>query len=105
MHVLTKESWNVLRILAFFKNIVPFEVGTEVNSVLFIFCSVFCFVFVCFDGPGGGLGAPGGGFRTGKSRGKPLLLPVLKTPPGAPKPTTRSVKTNKNKTISKQKTK
>ena len=38
-------------------------------------------------GPGGGLGGPGGGFRTGKSSGKPLLLPVLKkTPPGPPKP-------------------
>ena len=33
------------------------------------------------------LGGPGGGFRTGRSSGKPLLLPVLKkTPPGPPKP-------------------
>ena len=40
-----------------------------------------------FGGPGGGLGGPGGGFRTGRSSGKPLLLPVLKKPPpGPPKP-------------------
>ena len=40
-----------------------------------------------FGGPGGGFGGPGGGFRTGKSSGKPLLLPVLKKPPpGPPKP-------------------
>ena len=32
-------------------------------------------------GPGVGLGGPGGGFRTGKSSGKPLLLPVLKNHP------------------------
>ena len=40
--------------------------------------------------PGGsfrGFGGPGGGFRTGKSSGKPLLLPALKKPPpGPPKP-------------------
>ena len=37
--------------------------------------------------PGGGFGDPGGGFRTGRSSGKPLLLPILKqTPPGPPKP-------------------
>ena len=34
-----------------------------------------------FGGPGGGFGGPGGGFRTGRSSGKPLLLPVLKKPP------------------------
>ena len=40
-----------------------------------------------FGGPGGGFGGPGGGFRTGRSSGKPLLLPVLKKPPpGPPKP-------------------
>ena len=40
-----------------------------------------------FRGPGSGLGGPGGGFRTGRSSGKPLLLPVLKKPPpGPPKP-------------------
>ena len=40
-----------------------------------------------FGGPGGGFGGPGGGFRTGKSSGKPLLLPILKKPPpGPPKP-------------------
>ena len=40
-----------------------------------------------FGGPGAGFGGPGGGFRTGRSSGKPLLLPVLKkTPPGPPKP-------------------
>ena len=40
-----------------------------------------------FGGPGGGFGGPGGGFRTGKSSGKPLLIPVLKKPPpGPPKP-------------------
>ena len=40
-----------------------------------------------FGAPGGGFGGPGGGFRTGKSSGKPLLLPVLKKPPpGPPKP-------------------
>ena len=44
-----------------------------------------------FGGPGGGFGGPGGGFRTGRSSGKPLLLPVLKkTPPGPPKPTEKS---------------
>ena len=32
-----------------------------------------------FGGPGGGFGGPGGGFRTGRSSGKPLLLPALKT--------------------------
>ena len=37
-----------------------------------------------FGGPGGGFGGPGGGFRTGKSSGKPLLLPVLKKPPPGP---------------------
>ena len=38
-------------------------------------------------GPGGGFGGPGGGFRTGRSSGKPLLLPVLKKPPpGPPEP-------------------
>ena len=40
-----------------------------------------------FGGPGSGLGGPGGGFNTGRSSGKPLLLPVLKKPPpGPPKP-------------------
>ena len=40
-----------------------------------------------FRGPGSGLGGPEGGFRTGKSSGKPLLLLVLKKlPPGPPKP-------------------
>ena len=34
----------------------------------------------CFDGPEGV-------FRTGRSSGKPLLLPVLKPLPGPPKPT------------------
>ena len=34
-----------------------------------------------FGGPGGGFGGPGGGFRTGRSSGKPLLLPVLKIHP------------------------
>ena len=38
-------------------------------------------------GPGGGFGRPGGGFRTGRSSGKPLLIPMLKEPPlGSPKP-------------------
>ena len=47
----------------------------------------FCFVFVALGGPGGGLGGPGGGFfSTGSSSGLPLLLPVLKPPPGPPKP-------------------
>ena len=51
------------------------------------FCFVFCFVFFGFGGPGGGFGAPGGGFfSTGSSSGLPLLLPVLKPPPGPPKP-------------------
>ena len=36
---------------------------------------------------GGGFGGPGGGFfSTGSSSGLPLLLPVLKPPPGPPKP-------------------
>ena len=39
-------------------------------------------------GPGVGLGGPGGVFlSTGSSSGLPLLLPVLKPPPGPPKPT------------------
>ena len=46
---------------------------------LFSFRFVFCFVFVGLGGPGGGVGAPGGGLL-------PLLLRVLKPPPGAPKP-------------------
>ena len=38
--------------------------------------------------PSGGFGGPGGGLRTGKSSGKPLLLPVLKnTTPRATKTT------------------
>ena len=42
---------------------------------------------VSFGGPDNGFGGPGGDFRTGKSGGKPLLLPVLKKPPqGLPKP-------------------
>ena len=33
------------------------------------------------------MGGPGGGFfSTGSSSGLPLLLPVLKPPPGPPKP-------------------
>ena len=37
-------------------------------------------------GPGSGFGGPGGGFfSTGSSSGLPLLLPVLKPPPGPPK--------------------
>ena len=37
---------------------------------------------------GDGSGGPGVGFRTGRSSGKPLLLPVLKKqPPAPPKPT------------------
>ena len=40
-----------------------------------------------FGGPGGGFGGPGGVFfSTGSSSGLPLLLPVLKPPPGPPKP-------------------
>ena len=40
-----------------------------------------------FGGPGGGFSGPGGGFfSTGRSSGLPLLLPVLKPPPGPPKP-------------------
>ena len=39
--------------------------------------------------PGGGFGGPGGGLRTGRSSGKPLLIPMLKkTPAGTPKPPT-----------------
>ena len=33
---------------------------------------------------GGDFGVPGDGFRTRKSSGKPLLLPVLKEPPPEP---------------------
>ena len=37
--------------------------------------------------PGSGFGGPGGVFfSTGSSSGLPLLLPVLKPPPGPPKP-------------------
>ena len=40
-----------------------------------------------FGGLGGGFGGPGGGFfSTGSSSGLPLLLPVLKPPPGPSKP-------------------
>ena len=40
-----------------------------------------------FGGPGRGFGGPGGVFfNTGSSSGLPLLLPVLKPPPGPPKP-------------------
>ena len=51
---------------------------------------VFCFV-VGLGGPGGGFGAPGGGFFTVflapvAAVALPLLLPVLKPPPGPPKP-------------------
>ena len=51
-----------------------------------------------FGGPGGGFGGPGGGFRTGRSSGKPLLLPVLKKPPpGPPKPPLVPPKPSKNR--------
>ena len=47
----------------------------------------FVFVVVGLGGPGGVFGGPGGGFfSTGSSSGLPLLLPVLKPPPGPPKP-------------------
>ena len=57
---------------------------------------------------GGGSGGPGvglgGGFRTGKSSGKPLLLPVLKKPPpGAPKPPPGPPKQTETKQKSKTK--
>ena len=40
-----------------------------------------------FGGPGGGFGGPGGVFfSTGRSSGLPLLLPMLKPPPGLQKP-------------------
>ena len=50
--------------------------------------------YLATRGPGGGVGGPGGGFggpggiffSTGTSSGLPLLLPVLKPPPGPPKP-------------------
>ena len=49
-----------------------------------VFCFSLCVVFGC---PGGGFGGPGGGFlSTGSSSGLPLLLPILKPPPGRPKP-------------------
>ena len=60
------------------------------------FWSFFCIgpIIFLFGGPGGGFGGPGGGFggpgdgffSTGSSSGLPLLLPVLKPPPGPPKP-------------------
>ena len=54
---------------------------------LFSFCFVFRVAFVKLGGPGGVFGGPGGGFfSTGSSSGLPLLLPVLKPPPGPPKP-------------------
>ena len=54
---------------------------------LFSFCFVFHFIFIGSDGPGGVFGGPGAGlFSTGSSSGLPLLLPVLKPPPGPPKP-------------------
>ena len=54
---------------------------------LFSLCFVFRVVFVGLGGPGGGFGDPGGVFfGTGSSSGLPLLLPVLKPPPGPPKP-------------------
>ena len=49
--------------------------------------SSFLIVLAVVFGPGSGFGGPGGGFfRTGSSSGLPLLLPVLKPPPGPPKP-------------------
>ena len=58
---------------------------------LFSFCF---FVFVGLGGPGGGFGGPGDGFRTGRSGGKPLVLPLLKRPlPGPPKPSPGPPKT------------
>ena len=51
--------------------------------VFFVFRCSFC---VVIGGPGGVFGGPGGGvFSTGSSSGLPLLLPVLKPPPGPPK--------------------
>ena len=46
------------------------------------FCSSSVSLFILsgsggFGGPGGGFGGPGGGFRTGRSSGKPLVLPVV----------------------------
>ena len=56
-------------------------------------CTVFCTSLLILSGsgglggPGGGFGGPGGGFfSTGSSSGLPLILPVLKPPPGPPKP-------------------
>ena len=52
--------------------------GVDLNSVFLFSCFVLCFVFVGFDGPGGGFGAPGGGFGgfllSSRSSGLPLLL-------------------------------
>ena len=45
--------------------------GSELNSDVLFFCSVFCFVFVGFGGPSGGFG----GFPlSSRSSGLPLLL-------------------------------
>ena len=46
-------------------------------------------------GPGVGFGGPGGGFRTGRSGGKPLLMPTLKNP------TPRATKISAGKRIDK----
>ena len=47
-------------------------------------------------GPGGGFGGPGGGFRTGRSSGRPLLLPVLKKNTArTTKNTTKTTKTTR----------
>ena len=42
--------------------------GVDLNSVFVLLCFVVCFVFVGVGGPGGGFGAPAGGFfSTGSS--------------------------------------
>ena len=57
----------------------------DLNGVFrFVFRFSFC---VFFGGPGDGFGGAGDRFfSTGSSSGLPLLLAILKPPPGAPKP-------------------
>ena len=60
--------------MQFFLCFAMFSTGSNLNSVVLL----FCFVFVGFGGPGGGFGAPGGGFGgfllSSRSSGLPLLL-------------------------------
>ena len=82
-----KLEGNVLQFPLKFWNVLDCEKGTQQKQSR-VFHTVCAFILVLISNcPSGGFGGPGGGFRTGRSSGKPLLLPVLKKPPpGPPKP-------------------